>query len=280
MTGSYALDAVTDEERQAIEAALATSDEMRAEADSLRQTALLLAYAVETIEPPAELKASLMAKIAATPQRPAQTARHSDTAEQTTTAAPASTPEQTRSVSEPVQTVAPVADIASSTTGTAASTARARWFQRPGRVILSAAAAVAIITGGTLGVNALVQPGGPGSSQQASAIDKITAASDFERSTTSVSTGGTATVVWSNKLGKSAVILKNVKAAPAGKTYELWYIGSTITSAGLVDHVGGTTSAVLDGTKQPGDTVGITIEPKGGSKQPTSDPIAAVSTQA
>ncbi|MFZ7087502.1 anti-sigma factor [Curtobacterium sp. RRHDQ10] len=268
MTGSYALDAVTDEERQAIEAALATSDEMRAEADSLRQTALLLAYAAETIEPPADLKASLMAKIATTPQRPAQTARHSDTAT------------ETPSVPKPVEHIAPVADVAVSTSGTASSTARARWFQRPGRVILSAAAAVAIITGGTLGVNALVQPTTPGTSTQASAIGKITAASDFERSTTPVSTGGTATVVWSNKLGKSAVILKGVQAAPAGKTYELWYIGSTITPAGLVDHVDGTTSAVLEGTKRTGDTVGITIEPAGGSKQPTTEPIAAVSTQA
>ncbi|KQO63501.1 anti-sigma factor [Curtobacterium sp. Leaf261] len=277
MTGSYALDAVDEAERQAIEAALATSDDMRAEADSLRQTALLLAYAVKTVDPPAELKASLMAKIATTPQRPAQTARHSDTTAE-------SVSEPTIEPNATVSDMATVSDITAPTVGasthTATGRARARWFQRPAMVLAAAAAVTAVFTGAGLGFNALTNPE-QSQTQQASGVDRITAAADFKRSTTDVSTGGTATVVWSDKLGKSGVILKGVGPAPAGKTYELWYIGSKITSAGLMNEVdGGTSSAVLSGKRTDGITVGITIEPKGGSAQPTTDPIAAVTTTA
>lgn len=68
MTGSHALDALSDDERALLEDALRTSPELQAENDSLRETALQLAYAVAPIEPPASLKASLLAQIATTPR--------------------------------------------------------------------------------------------------------------------------------------------------------------------------------------------------------------------
>ncbi len=52
LTGSHALDALTDDERAMLEATFFDSPELRAEADSLRETALQLAYAVDPIEPP------------------------------------------------------------------------------------------------------------------------------------------------------------------------------------------------------------------------------------
>ncbi|PZE69578.1 anti-sigma factor domain-containing protein [Curtobacterium sp. MCBD17_021] len=268
MTGSHALDALDDDERAAVERALQGSSELRVEADSLRETALALAYAVPPVEPSASLKSALMAKIATTPQLPAL-----DGTEQ---ASP-----------EPVQEArpAPVTDVASDS-GRAASTARARWFQRPAAMLSVAAAGAVVFLGVGLGVGTALDDGSntPATTQAATGLDQIYASPDFQRSTAKVKGGGTATVVWSGQLGRSAVILDGVEAAPQDKTYELWYIspeesGGTITAAGLMNDVdGGVRSAVLHGTMGAGDVIGITVEPTGGSDQPTSEPVVAVPT--
>jgi anti-sigma-K factor RskA len=277
MTGSHALNALTDDERAAVDRALADSPELRRESDSLRETALALAFAVSPIEPSASLKTSLMAKIAMTPQLPAL--------------------DDSRAAQEPVREArpTPTADVtpAGSVTdlheapGRAASTARARWFQRPAAILSVAAAGAVVLLSVGVGVGgSLLQDSGsaPATTQAASGLDQIYAAPDFQRSTAKVKGGGTATVVWSGQLQRSAVILDGVDAAPKDKTYELWYIGPSdtggaITAAGLMDDVdGGVRSAVLRGTMSAGDTIGITVEPAGGSKQPTSDPVVAVPT--
>jgi anti-sigma-K factor RskA len=268
MTGSYAVDSLDAEERAAVERALSVSPALRAEVDSLHETALALAYAVTPIEPPASLKAALMAQIATTPQRSA-----------TSRPAHAAAPDLEART-------APVTDLATDG-GRAATKARSRWFQRPAAMLGVAAAGAVVLLGAGVGIgtNVLQDDGGaPATTQAASGLDQIYAASDFKRSSAPVQGGGTATVVWSGQLGKSAVILDGVKAAPKGKTYELWYIGSEksggkIDPAGLMDDVdGGVRSAVLRGSMGTGDTVGITVEPAGGSKQPTSNPVVAVPT--
>lgn len=276
LTGSWATDALTEDERREFEIALAGSPELRAEADSLAETARALAYAVESVAPPASLKSSLMAAIQTMPQAPAEPvapARHLATTE-----AP-----------EPVQE-APSASVTSlaSDGGAASAAARRRWFQRPATFLSAAAAVGVVFLGVGLGAGGAIFGTGSGpevtSSQAASGLDQIYASPDFARKSATVTGGGTATVVWSDQLGKSAVILDGVKAAPDDKTYELWYIGSqdtggTIKSAGLMNDVdGGVRSAVLSGEKASGATIGITVEPAGGSKQPTTTPIVAVPT--
>jgi len=271
LTGAYALDALSDDERALLEDVLTTSPELQAETDSLRETALQLAYAVAPVEAPASLKTSLLAQIATTPQ-----------------AAPVASTARTAPAQE--ARPAPAAQVTSidagpTAGGRASSEARRRWFQRPA-VMLTAAAAVAAVFFGGLGVGSVFDPNGsgPGTTQASSGLDRIYAASDFQRTTTKVAGGGSATVVWSNDLGKSAVILDGVEQAPKGKTYELWYIGSeeqggAIKSAGLVDGAAdGVHSAVLKGAMSEGATIGMTVEPAGGSKQPTSSPIMAVPT--
>ncbi|MBA8988950.1 anti-sigma-K factor RskA [Curtobacterium pusillum] len=275
LTGSHALDALSDDERALLETTLSTSPELQAETDSLRETALQLAYAVAPIEPPASLKASLMAQIASTPQ-----------------AAPLDSATDVRAASDVVADDVQEARPASVTElaqagGPAASEARRRWFQRPAAVLSAAAAVAVVFLGVGLGVGTAFAPSnepGPGTTQASSGLDRIYAASDFQRSTAKVTGGGTATVVWSNELGKSAVILDGVAAAPKGKTYELWYIGSEgtggkVNAAGLMDDVSsGVHSAVLTGTMTHGATIGMTMEPAGGSEQPTTTPIMAVPT--
>ena len=48
--------------------------------------------------------------------------------------------------------------------------------------------------------------------------------------------------------------------------------------AGTFDVAGGETWRVLEGSFTPGTVVGITVEPAGGSPQPTTDPIVAIET--
>jgi anti-sigma-K factor RskA len=63
---------------------------------------------------------------------------------------------------------------------------------------------------------------------------------------------------------------------PSGTTYALWYIGADgMTAAGTFDGDGG---VVLTGQMDAGDTVGVTVEPAGGSDAPTTDPIIMIET--
>ncbi|WIE75344.1 anti-sigma factor [Curtobacterium sp. MCSS17_007] len=284
LTGSHALDALSDDERAFLEHVLTTSPELQAETDSLRETALQLAYAVEPVEPPASLKASLMAQIARTPQA----APDEQVAGVPSTATGLEAPLAPATALAPAASPAPVAAPSASSApveGRAAAAARRRWFQRPAAA-LSAAAAVAVVFLGVglgVGTNFGQSEGtGPETTQASGTLDSIYAASDFQRTTAKVPGGGSATVVWSHDVGKSAVILDGVEQAPEGKTYELWYIGSEgtkVSPAGLVDGArNGVHTAVLEGDLTPGDSIGMTVEPEGGSDQPTSTPLMAVPT--
>ncbi len=72
-----------------------------------------------------------------------------------------------------------------------------------------------------------------------------------------------------------ATLEANASSAPSGKTYQAWVIppGGKPISAGLFS--GGRTSVDLATVAHPGDTVAVTVEPAGGSPQPTSPPISA-----
>jgi anti-sigma-K factor RskA len=73
--------------------------------------------------------------------------------------------------------------------------------------------------------------------------------------------------------------MQGIKTLPGGKTYELWYIDKNgATAAGTFDANGSPQSIVLTGDLKAGDTVGVTVEPAGGSKAPTTKPIAEVAT--
>jgi anti-sigma-K factor RskA len=106
----------------------------------------------------------------------------------------------------------------------------------------------------------------------------IYSAPDSQRAETSVASGGKATLVWSLALGKSALIVKGLDKLPSDKAYELWYINSKgeATRAGLL--TGSDTWHVLDGKMTKGDTVGVTVEPSGGSHSPTTKPIVAIAS--
>jgi anti-sigma-K factor RskA len=66
--------------------------------------------------------------------------------------------------------------------------------------------------------------------------------------------------------------------APEGKVYEAWVMrggdAGRAEPAGLVD---GSATIVLTRRARPGDVIGFTLEPDGGSPAPTSQPVASAS---
>ena len=93
-----------------------------------------------------------------------------------------------------------------------------------------------------------------------------------------VTHGGVATVVLAADRHELAVVTTGLPALPPGKVYQLWLIGKPkIVSAGLLPAAkNGQTPAVLATGVVKGDTLGLTVEPAGGSAQPTTTPILAL----
>ena len=302
LAGAYALHALDAQDSSTFEAHLAESEGARIEAAELNDTAVALGLAVAPVQPSAALKVNLMSMLASTPQLPPVPAsRAAAPAPQAADAAapiPGATPAPTATIpgdagaapsaeaTAPAGTGAarPVSDIRSASgvpsagrtlSSGATDRAQTRWFQRPAQVMLAAAAAAVLFVGGAFLGQSFNN--NQFESQQASGLAQINSADDSQRAATTTADGQEATLVWSNTLGISAVLVDNLPVLSGNQDYQLWYInGEGAVSAGIFDSSGdGTAWRVLDGTMHAGDQVGVTVEPQGGSDQPTSNPIVA-----
>ncbi|MFC9560316.1 anti-sigma factor domain-containing protein [Agromyces sp. NPDC056965] len=263
---AYALDAVDADEREAVERALADDPELRGDADGFAETAALLAGAAAPVEPPPDLKSRLMAQLDGLPQQlpdapvpaaPPQQLPDASAPAAPTPAAPAAAPAPPR---EP---------------GPAERAAKRRWFQRPGVIIAAAAASVVLIAGAIIGIG-WAGPNGWGAQREMAAIAE---APDVESSTHELEGGGAVTLYWSAEQGRSGVVVEGLPDVGADSTYELWYIDDAgAQSAGTFDVQGDETWRVLEGDFAPGVAVGVTVEPAGGSPQPTTEPIVVIPT--
>ena len=110
------------------------------------------------------------------------------------------------------------------------------------------------------------------------AISLLLSAPEAKLLTHTVTNGGVATVVLAADRHELAVVTTGLPALPPGKVYQLWLIGKpAITSAGLLPPAkDGRTPPVLATGVVKGDTLGLTVEPAGGSAQPTTKPILAL----
>lgn len=244
------------------------------EARAFEDVAAEFALAADPVEPRPELKAALFAKLASTPQLPAQDAAAPDKTAHDAAAQDATAPDA------PEPPVAPAAPSAEpSAPGAAERAAQRRWFQRPALLLGAAAAAVVLFIGGAF-VGSALSGSNAYTSQQASALAQINAAGDVQHATANVEGGGTATLVWSGELGRSALVANDLPQLPSSKTYELWYIrdGQAIPAGTMEPADSGSTWRVLSGDMSAGDTVGVTVEPRGGSTKPTTPPIVAISS--
>ncbi|MEO7235648.1 MAG: anti-sigma factor, partial [Lapillicoccus sp.] len=167
--------------------------------------------------------------------------------------------------SSPSAEVTPISSRAQRRAGTSAQRVN-RWF--------AAAAAVVVLGGGTV---AALHPWDRQSQVQVGLADRVIQAPDAQRFQQTVAAGGTATVVRSKSVGKAVLVTENLASAPVGKVYQLWLeaAGGSFVSAGLLP-TGANQTVVLDGDAATALGAGISVEPTGGSAQPTTTPVALI----
>jgi anti-sigma factor RsiW len=136
------------------------------------------------------------------------------------------------------------------------------------------AAAAALIAAVGTGV-IVTQPWADDTSQtpQVSAVDRVLQAEDAERYTKSIN-GSEATLVRSRSLNKAVLVTQDMAPPPDGKVYELWldHEGVGMVPAGLMAK-GGEQRVLLEGDPATALGAGITVEPAGGSEEPTLPPV-------
>ncbi|MGH3496470.1 MAG: anti-sigma factor [Nocardioidaceae bacterium] len=154
------------------------------------------------------------------------------------------------------------------------TTARNR--RRAAPRILVAAAVLALIAsiGGVLVERQQVQD----AQSQTTAIANVLSAPDVKIHQVTVH-GARVRVMTSKSLDQALVAADGLPALPPGRQYQMWQItdaGKAI-SLGLMSHqsAGSSSARVLTGVNGAAE-IAITVEPDGGSLQPTTAPVAAV----
>jgi len=240
LTGSYVLDAISDGEREEFERHLQACLSCDAEVRGLRETAARLALA-RTVVPPARMEQRVLAATYQTRQLPPLAASHLQAPR------PASWPRL------------------SSARG------RAAW---PRRVAIAAATA-SVAAAVSLGVAQLSTQHQLDTVRASGAeIARVVTAPDAHVATARTGAGGSVTVVTSAALRESVVSATGMAALPPGRVYQVWVMSPAgARSAGLL-----TGTQLLASAVAPGDRIGITVEPAGGTTRPTTTPVAVLST--
>ncbi|GGK69564.1 anti-sigma factor [Ornithinimicrobium pekingense] len=240
LAAPYALDALDDVERERFEEHLSACAACRAEVAELHEAAVALSEGIE-VAPPADLRRRVLEQVAT--EAGGTGARVGDD-----------------SVDAPVEDAEP-----STTSGPA------RLRRHPRRTWWLAAAATVVVGAGAWGAVELLGPQDP-----ATQIVQAQDAREYDATTPD----GNLTVVAS--AAEDAAVLRlpaELDAPPGGQAYQAWYVGSdgSARSAGVLgpdDLEDGET--VLEGALTGAVAVAVTVEPEGGSQQPTSEPFVVV----
>lgn len=268
LAAGYALDALSPADLAAFEAALAAHPEWEHWVRTDAETAASLAESAAAVAPPAELRASLLARIAQTPQRPDAESG----AAGAVVADPAVAERAEASPADPAES--PVVEPAP-TTSVIQAVERRNWTRAMVGLAASLVFLVAIGFGAVTIGNLLDRPAA------VVALDEIESAPDAQSATADLADGGTATAHWSESLGKAVLVSDGLPAIADDESFELWFVRDDgATSAGVFEVTDGTSTTLLDGTIEPGDAIAVTVEPEGGSPtgEPTSDPILVIPT--
>jgi anti-sigma-K factor RskA len=243
LSGVYVLDALdSDQERDRFERHLGRCQSCSAEVRGLREVTTRLAVAA-TLPPPTALHARVIAAVRQTRQLP------------------------------------PAADEQPRPGWRAWRGRLSGWLPRLALAAATAGVAAAVVLGiilaGTqhrLGI----------ARAENSAIARVLAAPDARVLTRSTSAGGTATVIVSPSERELIVTTAGLRSLPASKVYEAWLINPRRTRpAGLLPAPsGGRTRPLLATGLKPGDELGLTVEPAGGTAKPTTTPILVIPLRA
>ncbi|MFI6428677.1 anti-sigma factor domain-containing protein [Rhodococcus oryzae] len=142
------------------------------------------------------------------------------------------------------------------------------------RLVGAAAAAVALLGGGVVIGQQLREP----TPEQPMAA-QVMSAPDIRTSSTAVPGGGSATAVYSRSTDAAVLMMNDVTPPAPESVYQMWLIAGTgaPVSAGMMspDQVSPSTVAVLDDL-DGASLLAFTVEPAGGSEQPTTDMFASL----
>ncbi|MCA2225087.1 anti-sigma factor [Nonomuraea aurantiaca] len=260
LSGAYAVHALPDRDGVLFAMHMEECPSCRTEVRRLRETAVLLALAVAE-PPPAALRARVLTAVARTPQAPA-----------------GSPGDVTVWAAGPYSGDATVWVPKSSSAGqvvTGSDVVPLRRRSRRGRVV-AGLAAVSTAAAVALGVVVFDARRDLGDLQvRDGEVAAVLAAPDVRTVRLPVTAGGSGTVVVSRARGRMVFTSSGLPELPRSRVYELWLMGPDgIRSAGLLDRrPDGVTTPMLAGAAKGDQRIGLTIEPAGGSEQPTTQPV-------
>jgi hypothetical protein len=142
--------------------------------------------------------------------------------------------------------------------------------------VAAAVAAVLVVTAVGLGLHQdSMQRRLAAQEQRDTAITAILGAHDAIALSAAVRTGGTATVVMSHGARALVFTANGLTRLPGLRAYELWLAGpGGMTPAGVLPVARhGMSGPMIVDRLAPGDELELTVEPVGGSRQPTSAPV-------
>jgi len=116
---------------------------------------------------------------------------------------------------------------------------------------------------------------------QPGVAEQVLAAADAATFEKRFPDGAEATIVVSRSVGRAVIRTEDMPPAPDGRDYQLWLQtpAGEMEPAGVMPETGDATLA-LEGDATSAIGVGITVEPDGGSAQPTTETIAYFDLQA
>lgn len=249
MVGAYVADALDDAERTAFEQHLTGCEGCRREVAEFGETAAALT-ALAQIVPPPSLRASVLAEIATVRPLPP-------------VGDPPATSPASSSLVEPVAVPA-VDELA---------VRRGRRLRRALICVVAAAVVLVLALGGWVGALVSDQRQQQIASQQ---VSELLTAPDAKVYTTQLN-GSPVSYVVSRERNQVLFLGNDVSAPPSDRVYQLWMLrpGDVAEPNATVDH-GGSVATWLTGSLGNAQGLAVTVEPKGGSAQPTTDPVAVV----
>lgn len=106
---------------------------------------------------------------------------------------------------------------------------------------------------------------------------KLNQMQDVARMEHTMADGHVATLTWSADMEMTALTLPSQMEAPAGHILQVWKrINGVVAPAGTYAPDRGAVFSFIDAMPEPGLEVFITLEPAGGSSQPTSKPLVVL----
>lgn len=238
LTGAYSVHALSESECLEFEGHLGTCDSCAQEVRELTSTATRLGLA-SALTPPPALRDRVMSEIANVRQEPPPVARH-----------------RRRSSGGGNGRIRrlPKFALAASLAAAAALGGVATWQYQAAEDARQRAEAA---------------------EQRGETMAQLLAAPDAKVAAGELPDGASGTVVVSRSENQAAFFASGLAEAPDGKVYQLWFSDhGTMRPAGLLHAAGASEAVLMEGPVGDASAMGVTLEPAGGSEQPTSAPLA------